>query len=307
MVFPNDLVFIPPMDIQSSHFRIASGLLVIFISIYIVAKKRRYPKELSFAIIWFFLWLLPMNNFLNTFRILLAYRFVYIAMLGFSLLLGFFLERIWQVSTRFLSEALILRRTLVLFFLILLCMASFYTNFFWKNERLLYLAVTEKYPSLVSTRIALGRALFKYGNYKEALKQLNDILAHHQHRMGRYDLANTYYSLGLIYMTISEYPKSEQNYLEAIKLFPQKPQLYTELGICYAQQGLYKKALEQFSKAKALDPGYILAYLQSGVTYKLMREYPKAEREFKRALEMYPDSREALYYLENLRGTGGKE
>ncbi|MDD5167088.1 MAG: tetratricopeptide repeat protein, partial [Candidatus Omnitrophica bacterium] len=252
MIWPLELVFIPPMIVQASVARIISGAIVLLVSIYIVARKTKLPKEVSFGVLWFFLWLLPMNNFMNTFRILLAYRYVYAAGAAFAIILGSILARIWQREAGFLREMFILRRFLVFSCFAFFAMNSIFTDVLWKDEDILLLSVAEKYPHNPYAHIAIGRRMLSRGNYEAGVEEFNAVLSMAPGFVTAQDLGMAYSGLGMAYCLEAEYAKSRETYLRAIKLFPQQARLYIGLGICYNQQGLHREAEEQFQKAKQI-------------------------------------------------------
>lgn len=300
MLFPKDLVCLPPI-IPISYLRVVFAVILVLIFVYIVLKRRRFAKEISFAILWFFLWLLPSNNFINAFRIPGAYRFLYISIMGFGLLLSVLFTKLWERNARFLSEMFVLRRILFFACLGYFSIFTISANACWKNEMILYLSMVKKYPWSSYAHTTFGSVLLKYGNYQEAMKEFNFVLSQDRHSYGSLDLVKVYCNLGFIYRQEGQYSKAEQMYAEALKLFPHIAYIHTELGICYGQQGLYEKALQCFNKAKEINPSFSPACVYSGVSYVLMQKYAEAKREFLLALEIYPDSQVAKDNLKRLQ------
>jgi len=298
MFFPLNVVLIPPMTIMKSYFRIAFASLAALLSIFVVLRKRRFRKELSFGIFWFFIWLFPMNNFIVSSRILVANRFLYAPLVGFSMVMGTILIDI--------QESLFLKKTILKYAAVFACFGYFSiftisTNASWNNDVILSLSVVEKYPLNPYAHIDLAEKWLRKGNDWEALNELNIAMSKGPRDMDTFDVARAYSMSGLIYIKQHAYAKAEERYLQAINLFPRMPYFYVALGGCYGKQGLYEKALQQFELAKKINPSFFIAYIKSGQVYMLMRRYAEAKREFLAALKIYPKSDEAKMYLERIK------
>lgn len=301
LFFPWNTVFIPPMAIFRSYPRVVLGAAVILACLYILVKRDKFPPEFSFAICWFFLWLLPMNNFLNSFRIPAAYRFIYIPLIGFALIAGSFLLKAWEGRIKLFLAVPVLRRALPVAFIAYLSLGTFFANICWSNEMVFGLSVVEKYPRSFCAHIDMGEIWMGRGNYPEARKEFESALAKRpSHTEYPIYTVKAYISLTNIYLHNGEYAKAEEELLEAIMLFPEMPYLFTALGVCYGRQGQFERAFEQFRKAKELNPSYAYAYTESGKAHIFLREKEAARREFAEALRLDPNSSEARNGLERI-------
>ncbi|MFH1577563.1 MAG: tetratricopeptide repeat protein [Candidatus Omnitrophota bacterium] len=285
-----------------SYWRIVFAIGVATLCVYLVVRRWRHMPEISFSILWFFIWLLPINNFLYSLRIPIAFRFLYIPILGFSIALAVLLIKIWDRNSRFLPALLLLRRALVILVFGYFLLFTISGNIIWKNELVFYSFAIEKYPLSTNAHSALGATFAKYGERHEAQKEFNTVLSLSQNRNlfmpFPYALASAY--LGGFYLADGEYSRAEQMYLQALEVFPHSARIYTELGNCYQKQGLYKKSLEYFKEAKKINPRFTPAYINSGITYELMHKYLAAKQEWELALEIYPGATEARVLLSGL-------
>ncbi len=301
-LFPKDLV--PVFSQIPIHYSgIILATIIVLFSAYIVLKKLRSSKELAFSVLWFFIWFLPVNNFIYSLRISIAHRFLYIPFLGLTTAFSIFLIKIWDGKCKFLSNMFLLRRTLFFACFIYFLIFTVSENVNWRNDFFLYSAICKKDPLSTKAHASLGITLLIYGNEQEAENEFNTVLSLSKDpwlfRPFSFSLASIY--LGKSYVKKGEYSKAEQMYLQALEVFPNSARIYTELGICYRQQGLYKKALDYFNKAKQINPAFTPAYIDSGITYKLMHKYSDAKAQFLRALEIYPESKEAKDNLNQLK------
>jgi tetratricopeptide (TPR) repeat protein len=297
IVFPLDLVSIDALAIFRSWLLVALGAVCFLAAAYTVLKKNKLSPEVSFAVIWFFLWLLPMNNFLNSFRILAAYRYLYLPVIGFAVLLGFILQRIWQAKTKFVVLQRLAPLSLFSYFAIF-CISS---NATWKNDMILNFSLAEKNPDSVFAHLSLGNTLLKHADIFDAQKEFIFVLS--QPDLSKYnplDISVAYCNLGLIYTLEGQYQKAEQQYQAALKLTPHLAHIYARLGYCYAQLREYEKALDYLTQAKKINPRFSPAYLNAGITYMLMQKYAQARQEFNQALEIMPNYQQVRDNLKKL-------
>jgi len=300
MVFPEDLVMIPPMAMLKSYFNITAGAVFLIWSGYVLLRKRKFSPEISFGILWFLIWALPMNNFFNTFRILIANRFLYIPLVGFTAVIAVLLIKFGDKKNILTARLPSLKYILPLASLSYFSIFAFSNSALWKNELLICMSVVEKYPESPTARVDLGETWFKRGNYPEALYEFDIAVSKAQGKLSLFDFVRVYSDAGQIFMARGEYKRAEEKYREAIAVTPNMPYFYVALGSCYAKQGFYDKALKELAAAKNINPLYVPAYLKGGTVYSLMRKYEDARQEFQRALKIDPHSQEAKQDLDNL-------
>lgn len=300
MLFPMDLALIDPLEIsRSGLFSPALGMSAFVLSSYVILKIKKLPPEISFGVIWFLLWLLPMNNFINSFRIMAAYRYLYLAMPGCAVLVAFILSKIRQARL----DMPVLQRLVPFACFGYFVIFTVSANAIWKNDMILNMTMVEKNPESVDAHINFGTALLKSGDIAAAKEELSFILHRPEWAKERILEASTAYSnLGLIHMEEGEYARAEEMYRKALELTPHVAYIYTRLGSCYAKQGLYEKALGYFNQAKTMNPRYAPAYLATGIIYSLMHKYGQAKSEFAQALKINPDYTEARDNLKKILG-----
>jgi tetratricopeptide (TPR) repeat protein len=300
LTFPVDLLLIDPTEIFRSSFTLLLGISAFVLAAYVLVKKNKLPKEISFGVIWFFIWILPMNNFLNSFRILAAFRYLYLPMLGFAVLAGLILDRIWQAH----SKIPVLHRVAPFACFSYFAIFTISTNAGWKDDMILNTSMVEKNPESIYAHINLGSTLLKYDNIPEAKNELLFVLDKPMPvKSSQLEFSLAYSNLGSIYMSEGNYLKAEEMYRKALELTPHVAHIYTKLGFCFTQQGLYNKALDYFNQAKKINPYFAPAYLDAGITYLRMGKYSEAKLEFNQALKIKPDYSQAkdnLNWLERL-------
>jgi tetratricopeptide (TPR) repeat protein len=100
---------------------------------------------------------------------------------------------------------------------------------------------------------------------------------------------NVFYQRGIAYERLKQWPKAEPNFLRALELYPDHPQVLNYLGYSWVDMGInLEKGLELIQKAVDLRPsdGYIVDSL-GWAFYKLGR-HEDAVRELERAVGLMP-------------------
>ncbi|WP_269932096.1 tetratricopeptide repeat protein [Aminobacter sp. HY435] len=101
---------------------------------------------------------------------------------------------------------------------------------------------------------------------------------------------NVYYQRGIAYERLKEWPKAEPNFREALKLFPNQPQVLNYLGYSWVDMNTnLEEGLGMIKQAADLRPsdGYIIDSL--GWAYYRLGRFDDAVRELERAVSLKPD------------------
>jgi tetratricopeptide (TPR) repeat protein len=101
---------------------------------------------------------------------------------------------------------------------------------------------------------------------------------------------NIYYQRGIAYERLKEWPKAEPNFLKALELFPDQPQVLNYLGYSWVDMNMnLKEGLAMIQKAVDLRPsdGYIVDSL--GWAYFRMGRFDDSVREMERAVSLKPE------------------
>jgi tetratricopeptide (TPR) repeat protein len=292
-----------PAEIMDTSFNpvLYFGLAAVFVivSIYTILNLRRFQKA-SFAVLWFFISLFPVNNFFYSLRIPVAYRYLYIPLAGLCVLLSLVLIKISQALSKLTKEKNLLSSFVIAGVLIYLSMLTLYANVNWKNDALLSRGLLDRYPQCYSVHANECFSLLALGDLGGAEKECNIALKQDRSNINPFVLARTYLSVGRIYTLNKKYAQAEEAYLAALKIYPNSAHVNVEVGVFYGRTEQYEKALEYFNKAKAINPRYTPAYIKSGISYMKLDKPAEAKKEWLRALEIYPFCLEAKVNLEEL-------
>lgn len=124
----------------------------------------------------------------------------------------------------------------------------------------------------------------------KALKPILDRSPYYHFNMG-----NKYLNERKLELAIAEY-------LKAIELAPNNPDVYNFLGLAYLFNGQYQEAIASLEKVLQLDPTYSDAHNNLGMVYNEIGNHGKAIEEFRLALQNpnYLNRERAYYNLGNI-------
>ena len=271
-----------------------SVLLVIACLVLAVALHRR-SRIISFAILWFFIILLPVSNIVPISNIM-ASRYLYISTAGFCLLIAWLLRKlptlkIFSVSPNILQR---ISKELLVVLLIFYSVFTIIRSFAWRNSATIWLEVAEAYPNHPLPRRNLGAWFKKSGLPDKAIDEFKIAISMDPTFTLAYnDLGVCYYEKGLFDEAIEEFKK-------ALEFGLNWPDVYVNLGVCFTEKRQYQEAIGYFKQAIEIDPGCLQAYNNLGVTYAGMRNYAEAKKAWEMALEIDPEFKDARDNLKKL-------
>lgn len=201
-----------------------------------------------------------------------ADRFMYLPSMGFCLLFGLGVERLFQrVNALELRARASKRATAAL----VLGLAIVFTVLFvqtrrqiqvWENDTTLWAAVIQKGAT--------------------------DRLA--------------YFARGKMYDEKGDHVNAVADYTMAVTLDPKFPRAYNNRGIIYGRQGDYPRALADFDRALALYPDFAQAYNNRGLIYFYLLEDRLALEDFNKAIELRPRAASSYVNRARLFGVTGQ-
>jgi tetratricopeptide (TPR) repeat protein len=111
------------------------------------------------------------------------------------------------------------------------------------------------------------------------------------------DSARAHQALAENYYVLRQMPQAEKEFLEALRLRPDIPELHLELGLVYAGSAQWPKAEEQFRAQTQLQPGNAEGAYRLGTALLQQGKAREARTELQRADRLQPDMPETLYSL----------
>jgi tetratricopeptide (TPR) repeat protein len=111
------------------------------------------------------------------------------------------------------------------------------------------------------------------------------------------DSARSHQALAENYFVLRQMPQAEKEFLEALRLRPDTPELHLELGLVYAGSSEWSKAEAEFRAESKLQPGNAEAAYRLGTALLQQGKAREARIELQRADRLQPEMPETLYSL----------
>lgn len=223
----------------------ARGVLsIITLIIGTVACYYFYKKDRSmlFAIMFFFIFLLPVSNIIAFNPVPVAERYAYTASMGFCLFVALFIERFLPKYGRIVYSLLVI-------------VSVFYSyqvinrNLDWKDNLTLFRKTVKTLPDSPVAHYCLGDAYLEKGMVPEAISayersmSLNPNFPH-----SRLALAKVYQEEGM-------WDKAAGLYREVIRLMPDNAEAHANLAFVLFQKGMTEEAITELQEVLRIRPG----------------------------------------------------
>jgi tetratricopeptide (TPR) repeat protein len=213
---------------------------------------RMYPRTplVTFCLGWLLISLVPVMNILPT-NCLLAERFLYAGMLGFSLLLALLVTVIYDCGVSAESKqprppvqgAAILSVGLAVLLTVVYLVRTEWRISDWRDDVALLESAVAVNPGSAKLRNSLGLTYSATGRMQEAENQIRMAIGMKPHD------AFYYFTLEEVLSDLGRYDESEATLLKAIELDPDYAQAYYNLAGLYAYRGKTHEAYSFLQKA----------------------------------------------------------
>jgi len=298
------------------------GVATVLFLLLLAAEKRKSQPLWTFAILWFFIGILPAGNIYRVYSYI-AEHSLYLAGIGFFILLGQSVN-IWTKDKK--------RRPLGIALLILLTVLyGFQTvrqNFYWQDPLIFYdraLQYTQRYTLYIN----LGTEYQLRDNYSEAIIAYKKALALNPGSVqARKNLAAVYLAnghlteaenclwlaaavkpndaniadiFGRIYQKQADTRRAEIAFKKALRLDQKYSPAYRHLAELYLARGQYHRAMLFLQDAVQVEPNDPRTHFIMAQVYHRQKEYAAAADCLKKSLNLDPDYEDAKQLAEQLR------
>jgi tetratricopeptide (TPR) repeat protein len=218
---------------------------------------------------------LPQDEFVHD-------RYVYLASVGFALLVGLAWESLGSPRSRFPVHA-IARAAVATLLVAALGAGTIYYNRFWANNQALYERGMAIAPNNNVATNNLAGLYAARGDYAAAIPLYEKVIARNRNFwLSTFNLGYCFYKLGR--------PAEAESYLRrAIAIDATLPDSYLYLGLVHLQAGRVEEAEKDFRRALVLRPDGRGYHFALGMALKLRGAFAEARREFQLELVNYPD------------------
>lgn len=270
---------------------IISLLSITCLIVFAIFCYKKYPYY-TFCIGWFFVSLLPVMNIIPL-SALMGERYIYIASIGWCLLLGVWVDRLltWPKS---------LRTKYILFSLVLLVVGVFTLRSWvrlgdWQNSVTLWNAELSQSPESTLAHHNLGVGYVEQGKPQEALKHFEYAAAHNSTRIPKIS-----YNLALNYLRLERREDAEKELKRTLTIDPNYIPALIELGTIYLKEDRFSDAEHHYRKAIEIDQYSAEAHYRLAALFIKMNRLSEAKGELEEVLRLNTLYMPAYYELSAL-------
>ncbi|HHT9137131.1 MAG TPA: tetratricopeptide repeat protein [Candidatus Wunengus sp. YC60] len=247
-----------------------------------------FYRVIIFAILWFFISILPVMNIIPLANIM-ADRYLYLPILGFCLFIS--------ATVAYLRTAI--KYPVIISLIIFYIFITVTRNNVWRDEFKLWYKSSQSPLCSFTTYNNLGTQYNKKGYPDTALKCYQKALQKAQ-EVGFTQYATVYYNAGNAYEKKNMPNEAATAYKKAVQLKSDYQQAHNNLGKVYFTLGQYDDALAEYNNALKIDPDFPYAYNNMGVLYNKLGRQDDAVVAYKKALSLDPKYSDAYYNLGNI-------
>ena len=293
MVFENlKLIFVPVNlniayefpEIKAIDLNVIPAIAVIAVLIVVALKAAGSRKWITFAIMWFFVTLLPTQTVVAREEIICEHR-LYLAGVSFCIFYAGFVNNLKVSGFKVLpvKTSRVLINLSVLVLILIFGFRTYERNRDWQSEICIWEKMAEKFPSSYKAHSNLGNACAEKGIYSKAIEHYEIIL---KNSPGDSRVNN---NLGNVYYLTGQYDKAAERYRESIKSDPDYNTAYNNLGMVYEKMNLYDSALKVYEELLKVNPDDSGAYSRMGDVYMKKGAYNEAIKMYASSIKIDPD------------------
>ena len=275
--FPLSTSFFEPATLLS--------MLLLCLIAFLTARLLFTDALMAFAIIWFFVTLLPVCHIFPHHE-LLAEHYLYLPSFGFVLLVSLLLTRAaaiprWKYPVH----------TFFALMVVLFSIRTVYRNYDWKDSFTIWRKTVKTVPSCVRAINNLGIEYYNRKDYQTATSLYQRAIQ----LQPAYEKA--YYNLGNVYKEKKDYERALAMYQKTAKLNPENVKNFNNLGNAYAIQKRFPEAIKAYRSALERKPNYAEAYNNLGNVYRGLQDFDQAIAHYEKSLALNRGYIEAYYNL----------
>ncbi len=284
LIWPRELCayYVFPAGMAALHRWALGGVVVLAVCALLFVLLRKFNRQAAFGVIWLLASLAPVLNIRWMTTNPFAERYLYLASVGFSWIVGWAGIQWWNSLAARRSRwrmALPLTAALLAMLSIFRIVAR---NRDWRDNLTFYTATLAVSPDAFYIHNNLGTVYWGQGNTPAAEKEWRTAL--------RLAPGNEYalHNLGLVASAEKRYGDAETLFLRALAIRPNYSDGHLDLGKIYEATGRLPEAEAQLLAAEKLSPLNVRARNALSEFYFDRRRVPEAEAEARRSVEIEP-------------------
>lgn len=256
--------------------------LVLLAAAYFIFRRLRSNSTdyISFAVIWFFLGILPRASIIPSSELMADYK-TYTAAFGVFFIFAFFiLQGIYFLLSKFEQfQVLDTKYAISSFaaFVMLLGYSAYSRNYVWSSGEAFWSNVIKNAPDKARGYNNFAVALSEKGKYKESIEPYLKAIS----MDNRYP--DPHNNIAIVYSSLGEIDKAIYHINECLKISPYYPEGYNNLATFLKQKKDYHAALDAVNKAIALRQTYGKAHFNRGIIQFELGQFQEAYESLKTA------------------------
>jgi tetratricopeptide (TPR) repeat protein len=302
------------LPLQYYLFIIIPVLLIILLFKYFLKNK-----NVLFGVIFFILNIILVLQLIPVGDAIMADRYVYIPIVGFFFVVGYYGNIIWERYAKFRYIFL----SIFLLYAYTICFKSYHRVQIWRDSLTLWNNSIDNYPKYNDRGyLNRGNLYLDMNKYLEAFKDYNRVLLFHpmsvsanigmgllkmdlkdydgaiehfNQALNRKKIYELYVNIAVIKILLNDYENAKKYLDTANILNPLGPEVFINRGIIDINLKNYYNAIEEFNKATKLNKYHNEPYLYRGVAYIDLEKYQEAIEELNNSIQLKPIAL-AYYY-----------
>jgi len=275
--YPNKIDGFLPIEFILSPF-VFTLIIILLIILFTRSKKDR--KTILFGVLFFYITIAPVLQFIPVGRAIVAERYTYIPYLGLFFIIASFVFRFYDNYVKN-------RPTFKVLFLLLFCIVVASSGYLtwqrchiWRNGIIFWSDFIKNNPDSPAGYNGRGSAYFLIGDYDKALNDYRNVLKIYHNHIG----AN--YNICILYKVLGDYNNAITWCKRTIELKNDYVEAYGNLGDIYLFIGNKHAAKLMYQEAIRRNEKYIPAYINIGAIYYSEKEYDISFRYLNKAIEL---------------------
>ena len=287
--------------------------IIIAIIVFTISRlKSRDP--IAWALIFIGATLSPVANIFFIIEATMGERFLYMPVLGFSMIIVLLLTKLFKrsvdINTNHSTAGFIKTNSgllaIVTIVVVIYGTVTVVRNTAWKDNLTLVKTDVQTHPNSVRIRYAYGSILVM----DKALKEKNETRKKQLLLEGTLqlveavrilpDYGDAWFNLGMGYKELEDYKKAIACFKNAeAHMVKTNATFYIAAGIAYGEDGQYQKAIEELQKAIDLDTSGYDAYNNIGLYYSRTGNFSMSFQMLNKAIQLNPNDDHAYYNMGN--------
>jgi len=264
---------------------ISLGIIIALLVIAAVSFIRR--GRIWFGIVFYFLAIFPVSNFVAIIGTIKAERLLYLPSLGFCAVAGVVWTALFTQSRKRIQETMTARQTVALALLVIVIVLggwrTWRRNPAWGNENRFWMETAVAAPDNLKAWLNLGYPALKSGRDELAISAFREALRINP------DSPDALMNLGVVLMRTGKNDEAISVYEEAVNRHPERAAFHVDLGLASAAIGKMATAVREFRRAVELEPKNAVIHFNLGLALSSSNDLESALIEYRAVVELDPN------------------